>query len=728
MRNSLDQPWKDSPHQPNWSIDAAPKARLLLLYLIFTLPVLLIAVRLFWLQVVIPERFLAAWTQTRESFESIPTSDGQILSQDGQILAFDQPRYAIQVHYRWLEEPVNPGWLKARARERLPKEQRRNREQLEQAQAQILAQREQLWQSLSDLTGHSLDDLALRRAEVQSRIRAIALEVEARRAERKTPPAVPHDMTLWSRLWRELSTPPERDNSDPIILREELEPHTILDQVSIDQIATIEAQPSRFPGVEIRSTRERIYPQRDLAAHLIGWRSAVDQAAIDKRKVRFPDGDPLALEVGDRFGRLGIERSYDSKIRGLRGLKRVVRNYAGEIIETEVVRPPRLGDDLVLTIDAALQRQAENVLDVALQGVSPSQDLPAMPDGVQTAVTPRAGAVVVLDLKSGETLIAASSPRFDLSAIQHPTQEQWQTWNADPRKPFVSRVTQAAIPPGSVFKVVTAIAGLEQGQLSPDELFHCRGYLNDPQHDRCSIFRISGVGHGDVDLASALSQSCNVYFFDLAQRVGPLPIERWARQLGFGTPTGIDLGGELAGNVPSRTQSTRTNRWYPGTTRQLAIGQANLTVTPLQVAKLMAIVGNGGIDVTPRLTRPLSSSDSHEIQLASSQTHAPLLSARTLTAIRRGMEMTVAHPRGTAHHAEIPGVLIAGKTGTAEVGSSQPSHAWFAGYVPADQPRYAFAVYLEHGGSGGKAAAPIARQVILSMIEADLLNIDPDAE
>jgi penicillin-binding protein 2 len=727
MQNSLHQSWKDSAPQPGWSIDAAPRARLVILFAVFAVPVLLVAMRLVWLQVVIPERFLAAWTETRETFESIPASDGRILAQDGTVLAFDQPSYSIAVHYRWLEEPVDPGWLKARARELLPKEERRNPERLNAAQARILSQREDLWRSLSELTGHSLEDLSERRAAVQSRIERLAQEAEDRRANRRSKPVSAGDTTLWNRLWRELSTPPERDTQDPIIVREEKEAHSILEQVPIDQIATIEAQPSRFPGVEIRSTCERVYPQGALAPHLIGWRSAVDQVEIERRQVRFPSGDPLALEAGDRFGRTGIERSYDGQIRGLRGLKRVVRNYASEVVETEVVRTARPGADVTLTIDAALQKQAEELLDAVIEQQSnddaqkPTAGEP--PFGEVPAVTPRAGSVIVLDLQSGETLIAASSPRFDLSAIR----QQWKTWNDDPRRPFVSRVTQATVPPGSVFKVVTAIAGLETGLLSPDDLFHCQGYLNEPQHDRCSIFRTSGIGHGDLDLDAALAQSCNVYFFDLAQRMGPQPIEIWARRLGFGTPTGIDLGGERSGHVPSRTPSNRSVRWYPGTTRQLAIGQADLTVTPLQVAKLMAILGNGGHEVTPHVTRPLSS-DSSEIQLASARSTESLLSQRTLTAVHEGLELTVASERGTGHAAEVPGVPIAGKTGTAEVSSQQPAHAWFAGYVPADQPRYAITVYLEHGGAGGKAAAPLARQIILSMIEADLLKIGSDAE
>ena len=749
MRNSLHNPWNEPPAASGWSVDAAPRARLGMLYVAFLIPVLLIGLRLVWLQVIIPERFIEVWTKTTESFETLPATEGRILSSDGQVLAFDQPRYSIQVHYRWLEDPVNADWLKARARDRLPRSERKDAVRIAETQTEILRDREQLWLALTALTGRSPEQLTQRRQGIQRQIEAMSHSVHARREARVASSTAPLPTdSLLSRLWRELSTPPERATSQPLILREELESHTLLDDVPIEHVATIESQPSRFPGVEIRASSERIYPLGQLAPHLIGLRAAVDATAIAQRKTRFPEGDPLALEVGDRHGKSGIERAYDTQLRGMRGLRRVVRNHAGEIIEQEITRPPRNGSDITLTIDAALQQQAEQLLDDALAGQPLEDSTEAAPDGSLEAVIPSAGAIVVLDLRSGETLIAASSPRYDLAAMQHPSKAQWSQWSSDPRHPFISRVTQATVPPGSVFKVVTAIAGLEQGTLSPEEPFHCQGYLHDPQHDRCYVYRHFGHGHGDVTLPMALSQSCNVYFFDLAQRVGPQPMETWARRLGFGSPTGIDIGGERAGHVPSRSSAGQANRWYPGTTRQFAIGQADLTVTPLQVAKLMAIIGNGGRAITPRLIQPESadpSASSGNIQLASAesvvfrsakdrpfaerkatlappQSPEPLLSDRTLHAIREGLELTVSHPQGTGRKAQVPGLLVAGKTGTAQVGSDKPDHAWFAGYVPADRPRYAFAVFLEHGGSGSKAAAPLARQVILSMIEADLLT------
>jgi len=367
----------------------------------------------------------------------------------------------------------------------------------------------------------------------------------------------------------------------------------------------------------------------------------------------------------------------------------------------------------VLAINIDLQKEAERLIDMSLTATG--NDQPAEP--------PVAGAVLVLDVQTGEILTAASGPRFDLSTIQHPTPQQWAAWNEDPRKPFLSRVNQVAAPPGSLFQVVTAIAGLEQGFCSPTERFHCQGYLKDPEHDRCAVYRILGRGHGDLNLSSALAQSCNVCFFTLAERMGPDPLEMWSRQLGFGSPTGIELSGEKAGRVPTRSRSTREQRWYPGTTRQFAIGQADLTSTPLQVARLMAMVASGGRDVMPRL-RMATQSNSPEIQLAAASSAMSRLSSQTVAAVQQGLVSSVSDPEGNAHAAEIPGLLIAGKSGTADVGDRKPSHAWFAGYVPADNPRYSVVIYLEHGGSGELVAAPLARQLILSMIEANLLRIE----
>jgi penicillin-binding protein 2 len=333
------------------------------------------------------------------------------------------------------------------------------------------------------------------------------------------------------------------------------------------------------------------------------------------------------------------------------------------------------------------------------------------------------------------------------------------------------RLTHLQLPPGSAFKPLIAVAVLESRRIDPDEPIHCRGYLDEPDRDRCLIYRHYGVGHGDVTLEDALCRSCNVYFFTAARRIGPEAIVEWAERFGFGRATGIDLPGEYAGSVPCppalrrerekqavvqaifspfaedggsasppAIQTGARETWYPGDTLGLAIGQSRLTVTPLQIVRMMAAIANGGYLVTPHVVRrihPSSANDADAVNLASDADHAPLtsgdvspppvpirgLSPSTLQRVRAGLSRVVSHPQGTGHRSVyLEDVSIAGKTGTAETGRSGEDHAWFVGYVPADAPRFAFVVVLDRGGSGGAIAGPPARKVVEAMLDLGLLS------
>jgi penicillin-binding protein 2 len=298
------------------------------------------------------------------------------------------------------------------------------------------------------------------------------------------------------------------------------------------------------------------------------------------------------------------------------------------------------------------------------------------------------------------------------------------------------------LPPGSVFKALTAVALLETGIVNPDTPVYCQGFLDTPNRHRCW----HGLAHGDVDLSDALCRSCNVYFFTAARRMGANPIIDWAERFGFGRPTGIDLPGERGGNLPAQQQPPGVIRQvsatstgivsdmqsdrsspYMGNALGLAIGQATLTVTPLQVARLMAAVANGGYLVTPHVARStgpaLVGDDESDTVGLYEPRRIPGLSPDTLDRVREGLRKVVANPRGTGYkRVRLEQISVAGKTGTAEVGGGQEDHAWFAGYVPADKPRIAFAVVLEHGGSGGRNAGPIARSLIEAMLELEILQ------
>jgi penicillin-binding protein 2 len=276
-----------------------------------------------------------------------------------------------------------------------------------------------------------------------------------------------------------------------------------------------------------------------------------------------------------------------------------------------------------------------------------------------------------------------------------------------------------AIPPGSVFKPAAAVALLQAVDMDPAAPLVCRGYLQTPDRQRCMLFRRHGMGHGPTNLADALAQSCNVYFFHYANKIGPEALISWAMRLGFGQRTGIDLPAEAAANLPTIQGGAAGDGdgWQLADSQALAIGQGRLTATPLQVVRMMAAIANGGYLITPRVTRDLvDSGEVRDVPATAEGIRIPGLHEATLQTVRQGLLRVVADPAGTAHRTVfIEGLPVAGKTGTAQVAPDQEDHAWFAGYAPADDPRIALVVVLEHAGDGSAAAGPAARQLLLTL-------------
>ncbi|MHB8901974.1 MAG: penicillin-binding transpeptidase domain-containing protein, partial [Thermoguttaceae bacterium] len=294
---------------------------------------------------------------------------------------------------------------------------------------------------------------------------------------------------------------------------------------------------------------------------------------------------------------------------------------------------------------------------------------------------------------------------------------------AGPGQPLFNRSVQMAIPPGSVFKVATAVALLEETAVRPQDTVLCRGYLRSPDSLRCALFRQQGRGHGEVTLSDALCASCNVYFFDRAGRLGWAPIANWACKFGFGRPTGIDLPYEAAGGLPSPRPVPGGNIDHAA--ELPSIGQGEVTATPIQVARMMAAVANGGKLVTPHLVRgyglPLADGITgrgegpavdEEVDATTTQPIAAL-SPGVLAEIRAGLVRAVTDPSGSAYGGtDSPPLSWAGKTGTAETGVDGQEHAWFAGYAPANDPRIVVVVALERAGNASESAVPIARRLL----------------
>ena len=752
MKNRPHIRWETDPREDCQSgsraADGAPSLRLLLLFVMLLAPLAVVSARLTRLQRRLGPQYVATWETTTTEVESIPCRDGRILTADGAVLAQDRLRFDVLVHYRWLEEPANPQWLKQQAHSRLTRRERRDAEKVSDAAAAVLEDRRQLWDRLAETTGRTRRQLDERRSRVQSRIVRMSESVHERQQERLARAEVDQPRIDVGRLtsaeatpddWRrvpdvvvdELTRPPRRATGEPIVLREELSHHRVVTDVDLRVVAAIESAPSLFPGVQIQAASERVYPSRDSSAHLVGVRT---ETAQEDRLADRPSNE-TSISVADRRGRTGVERALDQTLRGSPGSRKLVKDRHGQILSRSVVALPVHGADVVLTIDSRLQKAAERLLDAAVG------TLPAGGDQqpAETVAGPYGGCLIAMDVRTGDVVAAAAAPRFDPALLIRPDAEEWKAVTTDPRRPFFPRLTQMMVPPGSVFKILTSIALLESRLIDPNAPVFCQGFLDRPDRNRCYIYRHYGVGHGDMTLSDALCQSCNVYFFHAARSLGPQPIADWAARFGLGRPTGSEIPGERGGHLPQvEGGKVVGEQWYNGSTLQLAIGQASLAVTPLQVVRMVAAVANDGYLVTPRFVRSqpeeLGQSSDSLIELVSHSRSSrfdgpvqriPGLSPGTLERVREGMRLVTEHQRGTGKRVRIEGLSIAGKTGTAEVGGGKRDHAWFVGFVPAERPRYAFVVVLEHGGSGGAVAGPVAKQFLEAMVSEGLLSVRP---
>jgi penicillin-binding protein 2 len=344
-----------------------------------------------------------------------------------------------------------------------------------------------------------------------------------------------------------------------------------------------------------------------------------------------------------------------------------------------------------------------------------------------------AGVVVAIDPRNGDVLVLASHPTFDPNVLARGvTVAQWNRIRHDPRKPMTNRATQGQYPPGSIFKIVVATAGLESGSISRSTPVKCYGRFRMGNR----VFKDwKRGGHGLVTLHEGLVHSCDIYFYTLGHQLGIDRIAQYAVQLGLGKPTGIDLPGEKSGVVPSREWKERElgERWYPGETISVAIGQGYVTVTPLQMAMLIGTIANNGAQYRPRVVRQLERrQDGTFLDIAPVQLDTVPIPQETLIALREALRDVVV--TGTGRRAQSPDVAIAGKTGTAQVVSLDKiasaeseddvphelrDHAWFVAYAPSEDPKIAVSVIVEHMGHGGAVAAPIAREIIEEYLRPD---------
>jgi penicillin-binding protein 2 len=709
--------------------DSGARMRHLLIY--FGAALLLVFGRVVQLEMTQGEGFRAAAARPLEKSRPLAGTRGQILSRDGVVLAADRRIASLAVHYRYLQDPPNVRWLRRQARARVSADDPHRAARLAAEQVWIREYRDTLVDQLASLCGRPVDDLLVEQSHIQKHVQSIADSVNRARHERRQlnsqaeVHAVPTGQSppAWQALlaaapsWLFAADDPRV--APRIIVAEELDYHVLVPDVPLEVIAEVESHPQQYPGVRIVEQSGRHYPRGALAANVVGHLGMPEEAI----GASAPAGDPTSAtasgahatqkseHASERLvGRLGLERQYERELQGRDGRVVDFTDHGSRWLSSQRQAEPTAGADLVLTLDARLQRLVEERLDRAL----------ALADRADAVVNlPAGGAVVVLDAQSGAILASATAPRFNPNAFASRDAATIERLLADPAHPLFDRATKMALPPGSVFKVVTALALTADPNFDPLTTCDCQGYLTRPDRERCQIFRRYGVGHGETDLSTALARSCNVYFFQHAAQLGPGKLADWALRLGLGRATGVDLPGEASGFVP-QTLPSRPGEpdWKLADTQAFAIGQSRLTATPLQIARLMAAVANGGKLVTPHVVA--RSADAEPSSADASQAIEGL-KREQLATIRRALARVVDDPEGTAYAALADtGVAVAGKTGTAETGERTADHAWFAGYAPAEVPRVAFAVALEHRGSADRAAG-LAKELVQGLDALGLL-------
>ena len=454
-------------------------------------------------------------------------------------------------------------------------------------------------------------------------------------------------------------------------------PVLLAESLHLSEVARFEVAGLEHPEFQIEVLQRRLYRHGPQTAHLLGYLGEVTQREMESSE--------LDLKVGDLVGKRGIEQSYDRVLRGRDGRRVLVVDSRGRTIEEYRRDPSQPGQRLRLTLDLDLQQEAH------------------------LALAEQVGAIVALDPRDGAIRALVSAPSFDPNRFARRLDpEEWQEIISSPFHVLQNRSVQSAYPPGSVFKVVVSAAGLSEGVIDPDEKVFCRGSSSFyGQNRRCWL----AGGHGWLDLHDAIKFSCDVYFYTKGQELGIEAIARYARQFGLGGRTGVDLDGERSGLVPDPEWSLRVprHRWYPGETLSVAIGQGALLTTPLQLAVLMAAVANGGQLVVPYLVegdpRPSRWTD---------------IEPEVFAQLRKAL-YDVVNEGGSGARARVPDLGVAGKTGTAQVVAQrtrtrsdtlpyeQRDHAWFVSFAPAEQAELVVIVFVEHGGLGSRAAAPIAK-------------------
>ncbi len=459
------------------------------------------------------------------------------------------------------------------------------------------------------------------------------------------------------------------------------EPVTLKEDISNVEVAVIEARKMDFPGLQISVVVGREYIYGHSASHVLGY-----LGSLNLRQLRSPEYSGIPHETA--IGQFGIEKVYDETLRGKTGKKVIEVDAVGSIIKVVRIQRPIKGRDIHLTVDIDLQVEAEK----SLKG--------------------KAGAVVAIEPNTGEVLALASAPSFNPNLfVRGIDSKVWRGLVNDPFKPLLNRAIQSQYPPGSTFKIITAIAALEERLVDENTTYYCSGSIFFGRTFRCW----KHSGHGYVNLHKALVESCDVYFYEVAKKLDIDKLAQYAMGFGLGRPSNIPLEGEVPGIVPTSgwKRERKNEKWYRGETLNTVIGQGYLSTTPLQMARLTGAVVNGGRLYEPSILAGTGSEEPESIVR---------IEPKYISLIKAALLSVVTDKKGTGKAAQSDIVSIGGKTGTTQVvgGVSKKKdiphrfkdHAWFVAFAPENSPQIAVAVFVEHGEHGSTGAAPIAKRII----------------
>jgi len=473
----------------------------------------------------------------------------------------------------------------------------------------------------------------------------------------------------------------------PILLKQDVDWKTLV---------YIENNHYDLPGVRIEVLPRRNYLFEDIGSHTFGYTGEINQKELDEQQ-----GEKH--QSGDQIGKTGFEKLYEEELRGEKGIVYMEVDAHGFEQRQLKGKEPLPGNDLQLTIDLDLQLEAEN------------------------AMVDKAGAVIAMDVNSGRILAFASAPPVHLKDfVGGISTKNWQALLNDIKRPLVHKTIQGQYPPGSTYKIITALAGLAKGVITPNTVFYCSGSLVFGNR-RYGCWKEGG--HGPVSLHRALAESCDVYFYQVGLKVGVDSLAEYANRLGLGHKTGIEFEYEKSGLIPTANwkKLAKGEPWQEGETLSIAIGQGFNLVTPLQINQMTAALGNGGILYKPFLVEKIIDPEGQVIKEFEPTVDVELIGMdEYLALIREGLVGAVNDERGTARAARLKDITVAGKTGTAQVVSMKKfkevaekdvaykhrDHAWFTSFAPAENPEIAVTVLVEHGGHGGSAAAPVAKKVL----------------